>query len=255
MGSSKVLAVLLTKFAQIIVLFLKNEVSSITSSLVLEILKALVTTCIENRWGSSCPKVLVALLLWKDIVLILDNEIYVRCKILVKAMELRRKLITDFELLLQEPLDVCIGVIYCRGVFLVEELPFTFDVFVLGGVVLLYFLLLLCLVIFFEVLYVSIWLHLFLVGQIILALKVFSTLQLLILWRVIRINILSFTIIWEGFGLELLWLVAVQLLMVLEVSFLSFLHLFPLLDLVTYLLPLSHCRGLLLSFLFFVRLK
>ena len=83
-GTSETLAIFITKFFIIIVLPLEDELGSITLPLINKVAINLLAAS-----NGTLIDILVALLLWKDIIFILNDELYVLSEVFVEPVELR----------------------------------------------------------------------------------------------------------------------------------------------------------------------
>jgi hypothetical protein len=86
--TSVAFAVLLTKFSQIIVLFLENELCGVPCSLIGQVLVAVQITRSTSSHEACTSEVLVAALLWQDVVVILYYEINILRKVFTEFVKL-----------------------------------------------------------------------------------------------------------------------------------------------------------------------
>lgn len=134
MWPCKAFAILFAQLFQVVVLFLQNCLGSVSLLLVAEILIRLVLAHVES--GTVLLVCLVASLLWKDVVLVLDDEVYVQAEVFVEAVELGTQLVTELQFLLEQLLiGRAVAVILLLLLVIVQVLAFVFDVFVLARVV------------------------------------------------------------------------------------------------------------------------
>ena len=82
-GSCETLAIFVTKFLIIVILPLQDELCSITLPLIDQVAIYLLATS-----NGTLVDILVALLLWKDVVLILNDEFYVLGEVLIEPVKL-----------------------------------------------------------------------------------------------------------------------------------------------------------------------
>ena len=81
--SSETLAILVAKLLIVIILAFEDELSGVTLPLIYKIAVNLLAVT-----NSTLIDVLVAFLLWQYIILILNDEFYILCEVLVEPVEL-----------------------------------------------------------------------------------------------------------------------------------------------------------------------
>jgi len=90
MWTCETFAILFTIFSIVVIFLLKDKLGGISSSLVVQILVRLI---LRGQTNYVATEVLVALLLWKNVVFKLNNEINFLLKVFKEAMKLRREFV------------------------------------------------------------------------------------------------------------------------------------------------------------------
>jgi hypothetical protein len=90
MWTCETFAILFTILSVVVIFLLKYKLGSISSSLVVQILVRLI---LRGQTNYVATEVLVALLLWKNVVFKLNNEINFLLEVFKEAMKLRREFV------------------------------------------------------------------------------------------------------------------------------------------------------------------
>lgn len=90
MWTCETFAILFTILSIVVIFLLKDKLGGISSSLVVQILVRLI---LRGQTNYVATKVLVALLLWKNVVFKLNNEINFLLEVFKEAMKLRREFV------------------------------------------------------------------------------------------------------------------------------------------------------------------
>ena len=90
MWTCETFAILFTILSIVVIFLLKDKLGGISSSLVVQILVRLI---LRGQTNYVATEVLVALLLWKNVVFKLNNEINFLLKVFKEAMKLRREFV------------------------------------------------------------------------------------------------------------------------------------------------------------------
>ena len=90
MWTCETFAILFTILSIVVIFLLEDKLGGISSSLVVQILVRLI---LRGQTNYVATEVLVALLLWKNVVFKLNNEINFLLKVFKEAMKLRREFV------------------------------------------------------------------------------------------------------------------------------------------------------------------
>jgi hypothetical protein len=90
MWTCETFAILFTILSIVVIFLLKDKLGSISSSLVVQILVRLI---LRGQTNYVATEVLVALLLWKNVVFKLNNEINFLLEVFEEAVKLRREFV------------------------------------------------------------------------------------------------------------------------------------------------------------------
>jgi hypothetical protein len=90
MWTCETFAILFTILSIVVIFLLKDKLGSISSSLVVQILVRLI---LRGQTNYVATEVLVALLLWKNVVFKLNNEINFLLEVFKEAVKLRREFV------------------------------------------------------------------------------------------------------------------------------------------------------------------
>jgi len=90
MWTCETFAILFTILSIVVIFLLKDKLGGISSSLVVQILVRLI---LRGQTNYVATEVLVALLLWKNVVFKLNNEINFLLKVFKEAVKLRREFV------------------------------------------------------------------------------------------------------------------------------------------------------------------
>jgi hypothetical protein len=90
MWTCETFAILFTILSIVVIFLLKDKLGGISSSLVVQILVRLI---LRGQTNYVATEVLVALLLWKNVVFKLNNEINFLLEVFKEAVKLRREFV------------------------------------------------------------------------------------------------------------------------------------------------------------------